>query len=1560
MEGFGGFGKSSGPSVPPPKGQTLFGNNPTPSSPSPITPFINQSQSQRLENGNEILFNNSDSEVVRKAHSSPLVGRNFPTHEPPGEAQRLLSKPSSNFQLLKNTRSQPVVYDDEYLWTPINSHHPQGDVDRSSVSPPTLGKPSSLIRNNASQIHQRSSQFSKEVDANRVRTKVLTSQAAKRDRSPPLPFTGGTFPQDENERWEMQAKAKRLARFSTELNQLVQSNDDIPKNKSSGNKHGLELMEKRNYSMKQPVAGAGDLMLSDNEGLEACNVITGLCPYMCPGHAKDRSWHAERRICHTGLGTTPPITVMASAETVTSMRAKLAEIGGVADNTQEHQYQQRRHLMCHPDYKGHLHLPMEHGTEDRVLSRDSGHPETVLRVIAGIGTSLIRGDTRTESEREERKRKGDLDKYERLDGDRNQTSISLAVKKYNRTAEREADLIRPMPVLQKTVEYLLALLDEPYDDRFLGMYNFLWDRMRAIRMDLRMQHIFNKDAIAMLEQMIRLHIIAMHELCEYTKGEGFSEGFDAHLNIEQMNKTSVELFQMYDDHRKKGSVIPSEKEFRGYYALLKLDKHPGYKVEPAELSLDLAKMAPEIRQTPEILFARDVARACRTSNFIAFFRLARKATYLQACLMHAHFSKLRAQALASLHSGLQNNQGIPVAQVTQWLGMEEDDIYSLLEYHGFVVKEFEEFFMVKDGSFLSSDKDYPTRCSQFVHLKKSRSIFEDVSFSHQLVLPAKEAKQVASDATIKVTPQTTRSAKRKTLANMADIDMFVFEEDLSATSVDGSLSQTMLEIPSKIEQKIENNRPLTETFFPSIPHSPQSIPCKIKRVSKQPRESHFETPQNDYLDWNLSSNLKGIPMHVTMSGKATEIKKSDGSYTESLAQMPELHITTKPHKIDEVLAGHQRVEVSKEAVISHQEVECVEDLTVQQKREATTAKLRLVLRIWKRLSSKQRMLREKRQLATKVALSLLSLGPPIRQVKAQRSSGSKLNIDLVVSERCERYIRSWSRLNVSEVVANILCERNPDANYLCWKLVVCSEINRTRGVLVQGEQSKHLVGPWLRYKLMGTLKENDEELAVSSPSLSIWKKWDTARYGIPSTCCLSVIMEMEMDKLNETVCGASAVLFLVSETISWDLQKNQLHKIVMSLPSGSCLPLLILSGKSKEDTVNPSLTVMNNLALHYLDKTRISNFRVTFLLESRPPEHIEGFFCNDLLLEGLQWLASQSPVQPILQCVKIHELVMDHLNSSLEVLETMDVYSVGPNHCISAFNEALDQSAAEVVKLGYSNPGSWPCPEINMLEKFSYERGVMESFLPSVGWSSSRTLKPIISAIQVCKLPSFPSNLSWWSHGLRMGEEIKNQISELERSLVWYLCDHSKIMDWAFAITEASVMLQKDAQLELQGSKYHIVPRWVAIFRRVFNWRLMNLTGGNLSEAYVLKSRSKRYRGRQFDTGATSSTQPSLNEMVEACCSQNLSGWEPMEPEAEVVQCIDARIESESTEDDDNFRQDGENRETDNAYGTSYVSSEVAFVTTTKRKQEADRLTQLLEHCSMLQDNIDDKLSIYF
>ncbi|KAL4299804.1 hypothetical protein AHAS_Ahas17G0137500 [Arachis hypogaea] len=98
-----------------------------------------------------------------------------------------------------------------------------------------------------------------------------------------------------------------------------------------------------------------------------------------------------------------------------------------------------------------------------------------------------------------------------------------------------------MPIMQKTIDYLLFLLDQPY--------------------------------------------------------------------VERSNYTSLQCMNyMNDDHRKKGILVPTKKEFRGYYTLLKLDKHPGYKVEPAKLFLNLVKMTLETRQTPKILLACDVAR----------------------------------------------------------------------------------------------------------------------------------------------------------------------------------------------------------------------------------------------------------------------------------------------------------------------------------------------------------------------------------------------------------------------------------------------------------------------------------------------------------------------------------------------------------------------------------------------------------------------------------------------------------------------------------------------------------------------------------------------------------------------------------------------------------------------------------------------------------------------------------------------------------------------------------------------------------------------------------------
>lgn len=1359
----------------------------------------------------------------------------------------------------KRTRSPPVSQATE---VPRNNNLPVlKEYKRTSVSPPRLvSRSNASFSTSNSQIPQRNF-LSVNATVDAAPTKTTSFAMSKRTRSPPFPLVdkvsleNSYSTQDDVER-EIQAKAKRLARFKTELSDDFENSRDAADQKISASGHEQAVVGSQKFYGGHSIESAGDLSNSnispEFDGSETPTIIVGLCPYMCP-----------------------------------------------------------------------------------------------------------------ESERAERERKGDLDHYERLDGDRNQTNKFLAVKKYNRMAEREANFIRPLPILQKTIDYLINLLDQPYNDNFLGMYNFLWDRMRAIRMDLRMQHIFSQESITMLEQMIRLHIIAMHELCKYKTGEGSIEGFDAHLNIEQMNKTSVELFQMYDDHRKKGINVPTEKEFRGYYALLKLDKHPGYKVEPAELSLDLAKMTPEIRQTPEVLFARNVARACRTGNFIAFFRLARKATYLQACLMHAHFAKLRTQALASLHSGLQNNQGLPVGLIAKWLAMEE--VEKLLEYHGFAIREFEEPYMVKDGLFLNADKDYPIKCSNLVHMKKSKRIVDDVSPPSQRVpLPAEAAKEIQPLMIYKHETKAVPSpfVDAKSFASEIDEEIPDFEVVASPSIV--AQVEPMIEEPIVNQTSQDDHQVASAYIFPwgeSWAHSsPEALPAKLGVVEKPNHDTLFRVSPKR----KMPSSMEEMSLPIVSRTGLLERSPSDKygyNWENSTSQVVAINESR-----DEEPSDINQASENDEVMESNEDEEIAQ------------AKLKLIIRLWRRRSLKRRELREQRQMAANAALSSLSLGPPIRQGRDQSITATVFDINHVMKERYEKHEQSWSRLNVSDEIADVLIRRNPDAKCLCWKIILCSQINDQGDRL--GQRSQVMQGAadsWVFSKLMPSVKDNDDgDLLISSPGLAIWRKWLPSQSGNHLNCCLSVVKDFKFDNLNEKVDGASAVIFLVSESIPWNIQKIQLRKLLAYIPSGSKLPLLVLSGSNYEEDLDLSSIIVNELDLLDIDKSQISSFSIVFLIDDKQVEMWDGFFSDMRLREGLRWLANESPRQPDVHCIKTRDLVLTHLNPLLDVLENMRDNEVSPNHCISAFNEALDWSLGEIAAAAKSNPTNWPCPEIALLENCCDELMVMNWYLPSIGWSLAERIEPFLSAIRECKLPNFPDTIPWLDKGANTFNEIEDLRSQLENCFVTYLTELSGMMGILLAAKEAYVMLQRSARLELHESSYYIVPKWIMIFKRIFNWRLTSLSSGAFSSAFILRCHDVGTASRipyelQLEGGGSSPylIEPTLDEVIDAGCSLFMSGRyqghaETFQPPPRTISNGDVYKDTNTSDLVDNRRtsaQNGNLFETENIDPVSNQlnttgSTEVVF--SRKVTKEADKLSKLLEQCNVVQNSIGEKLSVYF
>lgn len=572
-----------------------------------------------------------------------------------------------------------------------------------------------------------------------------------------------------------------------------------------------------------------------------------------------------------------------------------------------------------------------------------------------------------------------------------------------------------------------------------------------------------------------------------------------------------------------------------------------------------------------------------------------------------------------------------------------------------------------------------------------------------------------------------------------------------------------------------------------------------------------------------------------------------------------------------------------------------------------------------------------------------------------------------MSERYDEHGKSWSRLNVSDVIAAKLTERNPDARCLCWKLILCSQMENPGGKLEH--QVSHLVaGSWLSSKLMPARVGNEDDLIISSHGLSIWKKW-VPRHSDDDTCCLSVIKDTKLDNSNDSVLGASAILFVVYKCIPWEVQKTHLHKLLMSLPSGSRLPLLILNGSHTDDS-DPS-TIDTELGLHELNQSRMSKYLIVSLVKNQQTKHLDCFFSDEQLREGLKWLASESSLQPILDCIKPHDLVLAHLNPSLEVLDEYNGYEVSPNHCISALNEALDRSIEDITAAANLNPTHWPCPEIALLEESSYERKAVDWYLPSIGWSSSTRLESLTFAINHCKIPTFEDDISWLFRGSDMGTDTENQRLKLEDCLVKYLAQTSRLMGLSLARKEANAMLQKCARLELHGSTYFIVPKWAMIFRRIFNWRMMNLSAGASSDTYILEKRNASVSNKLgFEGGETSTcylVPPSLDEMVEVgrIPFTHYSEFESLEPLSTTIlngsEVIKAASVSELKEDKRYSVEDGDLGETNKeCIISSGIQNRSDLGVVHSGGKEADRLSKLLEQCNIVQNMNAEKLSIYF
>ncbi|KAI7883773.1 hypothetical protein K492DRAFT_125877, partial [Lichtheimia hyalospora FSU 10163] len=266
--------------------------------------------------------------------------------------------------------------------------------------------------------------------------------------------------------------------------------------------------------------------------------------------------------------------------------------------------------------------------------------------------------------------------------DTGQADPKRTVKKYRRSAAgNEQPLpsdVRPPHVLRRTLDYLVNDILMQYP--LIKCHGFLWDRTRSIRQDFTLQNIRDASAVELHEKIARLHILSLHELCEYD-----DEKFSEQQETEQLRKVLLSLMEFYDDLREDGIETPNEAEFRAYYLIshirdhevarqiMQLPRHVLFHplLQRALQFYELIQRNNEIMETSERRNKFTNIEASQ-NNYSKLFKLVGQGDtpFLLACMMEWHFPDIRKGALKAMNR----------AYMSVHIGVEVEYLRQVLAY----------------------------------------------------------------------------------------------------------------------------------------------------------------------------------------------------------------------------------------------------------------------------------------------------------------------------------------------------------------------------------------------------------------------------------------------------------------------------------------------------------------------------------------------------------------------------------------------------------------------------------------------------------------------------------------------------------------------------------------------------------------------------------------------------------------------------------------------------------------------------------------------------------------
>lgn len=998
----------------------------------------------------------------------------------------------------------------------------------------------------------------------------------------------------------------------------------------------------------------------------------------------------------------------------------------------------------------------------RIRGQDR-HKGTVLR-----GTCP---DICPEKERYSRFVKNQLRSYEKLDGRLNHKA---AVKEYSRSsADQEIPLaheLRPSRVLDRCMNHILAniidrienqcgTIGEWYGHVVHGRplspgvpenvgdwFEFVWSITRGIRKDITQQMLRDVLAVNLVEKCARLHIMCSERLIEES-----SHNFDRKLNDENLTKCLQTLKHMYEDCSLEGVRCDNEPEFRAYEVLMNLNH--------GDTLRHVQNLDPWVRQSPEILFVVKVFMALSANNYIKFFKLVRKATLMQGCILLRYFYQVRFRALRTILKAFCPNMKCEVnfslTKLTSLLGFEDvQECIFFCQWHGLTSEVNEDKIVLDRQRFIIPD--------ELPIVKRARNVIESKrlcpwsqvinneplgpnpylsyrphdSFDAEGFLK-EEAWQALDQKSMQISlsPEETQKRERKRLR---DLQIQVVSQELAEEIVQEVVIQEMESVKDfgmKHLKRLEVCEVVAQETFQGL------VQSNINLISSEV----LREKRNEELQRRLVKEARAVD-EKELAGEA--LNEMVDALSEEVVHEAMI-VVEKDKKVQKFVSNaHDLIDELCQEVVQECARKIAEEQCGQAEEERSEAiqkmKTRGIARMKAKFFTNWRVWARKRAKRAQILQNFPSkssnltleqqldhLGPHRRAQNALEGySRHRLTSNLFQAQDLEDQLLRRLILEPVDLV-NILgpklAQMHPKKLNLVWKGVLCTPV-------LEPDSTNALFLEMIKKKLSRSPGQEDILANFS------------AEFGFCQ--CLSLcIRHVNSETLDDTITmsehqrreylnGTSGILFLdLSADEPLEKSKSRLKLIIEQLPQIPKVPVAVITDRKREENYPHQLGLAT-----LKQESKISSFQVIhtttniFHLEcvqSLDPaiRHLSEFI-PEICLQDLSFQPLKDLVEDFICAQVVVPMYQNHNDRKKK-----DLSHQKPNLLFGLFNSALDHLVHSLCQLELTEI-SWPPPEIHN----SFEQRV-----PSY-WNDSIYLDAIsqsLKAIRLSEIAISEDPISW-------------------------------------------------------------------------------------------------------------------------------------------------------------------------------------------------------------------------